>query len=123
LFQNLFAGQRTSAKDFQDNVRGSLNLMDAMLDVGLDKIVFSSTCATYGVPDLLPISEAHPQRPINPYGESKLFVERALSWYAKAGFSMSSLARLVVLRIVLPVIAVVGTSPNCQLAVVLSISV
>ena len=68
-------------KYFQNNVRCSLNLLDAMLDVGVDKIVFSSTCATYGVPEQIPIAETHPQRPINPYGESKLFVERALAWY------------------------------------------
>jgi UDP-glucose-4-epimerase GalE len=46
--------------------------------------VFSSTCATYGVPERLPIAEDHPQRPVNPYGESKLFVERALAWYEQA---------------------------------------
>lgn len=71
-------------KYFQNNVRGSLNLLDAMLDAGTDRIVFSSSCATYGVPDRIPISEAQAQRPINPYGESKLFVERALAWYGKA---------------------------------------
>ena len=46
--------------------------------------MFSSTCATYGIPESLPIVEEHPQRPVNPYGESKLFVERALHWYGVA---------------------------------------
>ena len=76
---------------FQNNVRGSLNLLDAMLDVGVDTIVFSSTCATYGIPDQVPIIETHPQRPVNPYGESKLFIERALDWYGKA-YDLRSIA-------------------------------
>jgi UDP-glucose-4-epimerase GalE len=46
--------------------------------------VFSSTCATYGIPDTVPIDESHPQRPVNPYGESKLFIERALHWHGIA---------------------------------------
>ena len=69
---------------FRNNVSGSLNLLDAMLDAGVRHIVFSSTCATYGLPEWLPLDEAHPQRPVNPYGESKLFVERALRWYGEA---------------------------------------
>ena len=48
------------------------------------RIVFSSTCATYGIPDVVPITEDHPQRPVNPYGESKLFVEKALHWHSAA---------------------------------------
>lgn len=71
-------------KYFHNNVVNTLNLLDAMLDVGVKYIVFSSTCATYGIPQELPISEQHPQRPVNPYGESKLFVERALHWYGQA---------------------------------------
>jgi UDP-glucose-4-epimerase GalE len=55
-----------------------------MLDLGVKYIVYSSTCATYGIPESLPISEEHPQRPVNPYGESKLFIERVLHWYEKA---------------------------------------
>jgi UDP-glucose-4-epimerase GalE len=71
-------------KYFRNNVVNTLNLLDAMLDVGVTYIVFSSTCATYGIPEKLPISEQHPQHPVNPYGESKLFVERALKWYGQA---------------------------------------
>ena len=70
-------------KYFRNNVVNTLNLLDAMLDCGVQTIVFSSTCATYGLPRRLPITEAHPQRPANPYGESKLFVERVLRWYGE----------------------------------------
>ena len=65
---------------FDNNVTGSLSLLEAMHACGVGQIVFSSTCAIYGVPQSLPIAEDNPQRPINPYGESKLFVERALHW-------------------------------------------
>jgi UDP-arabinose 4-epimerase len=66
------------------NVASTLNLLDAMQATGVNRIVFSSTCATYGVPDTVPITEDHPQRAVNPYGESKLFVEKALHWYGAA---------------------------------------
>ncbi|HEX5419143.1 MAG TPA: UDP-glucose 4-epimerase GalE [Gammaproteobacteria bacterium] len=79
-------------KYFRNNVSCTINLLEAMLSQKIRCIVFSSTCATYGMPERLPIDEAHPQRPINPYGESKLFVERALHWYGIAhGFSAASL--------------------------------
>ena len=71
-------------KYFGNNVTGSLNLLDAMLDTGVRDIVFSSTCATYGVPRQVPINEDHPQAPVNPYGETKLAIERALHWYQRA---------------------------------------
>lgn len=71
-------------KYFRNNVANTINLLDAMVDTGVDNIVFSSTCATYGVPQRTPVSEDHAQRPVNPYGESKLFVERALRWYDMA---------------------------------------
>jgi len=71
-------------KYFRNNAVNTLNLLDVMLDLGVKYIVYSSTCATYGIPQSLPISEEHPQRPVNPYGESKLFVERVLHWYEKA---------------------------------------
>lgn len=71
-------------KYFQNNVVRTLSLLDAMVDSGVDRIIFSSTCATYGIPDRVPIDETHPQAPINPYGDSKLFVERALHWYRVA---------------------------------------
>ncbi len=71
-------------KYFENNAVNSLNLLNVMLDCGVKYIVYSSTCATYGFPERLPISEEHPQRPVNPYGESKLFIERVLHWYEKA---------------------------------------
>jgi UDP-arabinose 4-epimerase len=64
---------------FRNNVSGTLNLLDAMRRYSVDQIVFSSTCATYGLPEKLPLMEDHPQRPINPYGASKLMVERVLA--------------------------------------------
>ena len=69
---------------YRNNVVGSMNIFDAMLSVGADKLVFSSTCATYGEPQYLPIDEAHPQNPINPYGRSKLMVEKILQDYSDA---------------------------------------
>lgn len=69
---------------FENNVRKSLTLLDALVESGVKHVVFSSSCATYGSPDRMPISENTPQSPINPYGETKLLVERALHWYAKA---------------------------------------
>ena len=71
-------------KYFQNNAVNTLNLLDMMLDTGVKYFVYSSTCATYGIPERLPISEEHPQHPVNPYGESKLFIERVLHWYEKA---------------------------------------
>lgn len=70
-------------KYFHNNVTNTLKLLDAMLDAGVRYMVFSSSCATYGLPDRLPITEMEPQRPVNPYGESKLFVERVLRWYGE----------------------------------------
>lgn len=69
---------------FQNNVGGSLSLLETMLEFGVKQIVFSSSCATYGYPEGIPITEKQPQRPVNPYGESKLIVERILYWYAQA---------------------------------------
>ncbi len=63
---------------YRNNVAGSLTLLEAMRDAGVSRLVFSSTCATYGVPQAVPITEDHPQNPINPYGASKLMVERML---------------------------------------------
>ncbi|MGB7085702.1 MAG: UDP-glucose 4-epimerase GalE, partial [Phormidesmis sp.] len=60
---------------YRNNVAGSLTLMQAMVAAGVDQLIFSSTCATYGIPDQMPVSETHPQAPINPYGRSKLMVE------------------------------------------------
>ena len=71
-------------KYFRNNTVNTLNLLDVMVGHGVTRLVFSSTCATYGVPDRVPIDEAHRQAPVNPYGESKLFVERMLYWYGQA---------------------------------------
>jgi UDP-glucose-4-epimerase GalE len=69
---------------YANNLGGSLALLEAMREVGVDKIVFSSTCATYGTPAQVPIRETMPQLPVNPYGETKLAIERALHWYGEA---------------------------------------
>ena len=71
-------------KYFQNNVVNSLSLLDAMRAAGIMRIVFSSSCATYGDPVRLPIDETHAQKPVNPYGEAKLFIEKALGWYGRA---------------------------------------
>jgi UDP-glucose 4-epimerase len=69
------------SKYFRNNVANGLNLLDGMVEVGVGKIIFSSTCAIFGPPDRLPIDEQTPTRPINPYGESKLAFEKILRWY------------------------------------------
>ena len=68
-------------KYFHNNVANALKLLLAARAAGVRKFVFSSTCATYGPPDRVPITEDLPQRPINPYGESKLMFERILDWF------------------------------------------
>ncbi len=68
-------------KYFRNNVCNGLTLLEAALAAGVKKFVFSSTCATYGPPDRVPMTEDLPQRPINPYGESKLMFERILHWH------------------------------------------
>jgi len=72
------------ASYFRDNVAGTQNLLDAMRLTGRKQIIFSSTCATYGDPQVLPIPESHPQVPKNPYGESKRMAEQLLRWYGHA---------------------------------------
>ena len=69
---------------FRNNVANSLGLIDVMREAGVRRFVFSSSCATYGVPESVPIREDMPQRPVNPYGESKLMVERMLHWQGVA---------------------------------------
>jgi len=71
-------------KYFHNNVVNTLTLLDSMVDHGVRDIVFSSTCATYGEPTHVPISEDQAQNPVNPYGESKLAVEKILGWYQRA---------------------------------------
>lgn len=80
------------ARYYANNVGGSLSLLEAMRAADVRKIVFSSTTATYGAPQRVPISEDEPQQPINPYGFTKLLVERALADYARAyGFAYAAL--------------------------------
>jgi UDP-glucose-4-epimerase GalE len=79
-------------KYFQNNVEGGLSLLNAAVDAGVNKIIFSSTCAVYGVPAKVPIEENIPRQPVNPYGVSKLFFEQALEAYDRAyGFRYASL--------------------------------
>jgi UDP-glucose-4-epimerase GalE len=75
---------RDPRRYFRDNLVGALNLLDAMEAHGVRQIVFSSTAATYGAPSRVPIPEEHPQIPVNPYGDSKLCIERMLVAYARA---------------------------------------
>ena len=77
---------------YRNNVIAALELLDAMREAGVHKIVFSSTTATYGEPDVVPIPETTLQRPINPYGFTKLVIEQALADYANAyGFAYAAL--------------------------------
>jgi len=77
---------------FRNNVGNSMRLLEAMRTAGVRHIVFSSTAAIYGIPERVPIPESAPHRPVNPYGESKLMVERMLHWYGEAhGFTHASL--------------------------------
>lgn len=69
------------SKYFRNNVAAGLNLLDAAVEASVRKFVFSSTCAVYGPPDRVPMTEDLPLRPINPYGESKLLFEKILHWY------------------------------------------
>lgn len=78
-------------KYYRNNVTGSLVLLDALVKAGIDKVVFSSSCATYGVPQSVPIREDHPQDPVNPYGYGKLVVERVLRDYERA-FNLKSVS-------------------------------
>ena len=71
-------------KYFRNNVANTLKLLEAMVAVGVRRIVFSSSCATYGIPADLPIGEDTPQRPVNAYGESKLMCERLVRWFGEA---------------------------------------
>ena len=72
------------AKYYRNNVAGTLSLLESMKRCSIDKIIFSSTCATYGMPDRIPIDENHSQNPINPYGRSKLMIEWILEDFAAA---------------------------------------
>ncbi|PPD12379.1 UDP-glucose 4-epimerase GalE [Methylophilus sp.] len=69
---------------YRNNVTNTLNLLDTMLKFDVKKFIFSSTAAVFGEPDYVPIDEAHPNRPLNPYGRSKLMIEQVLADYDKA---------------------------------------
>lgn len=83
---NAYVGESVDMprKYYRDNVVGSLTLLEACLDQDIDRIVFSSSCAIYGVPASLPIREESPQHPVNPYGRTKLIFEMALEDFAAA---------------------------------------
>jgi UDP-arabinose 4-epimerase len=72
------------ARYYVNNTAGTLALLEAMRATGCRHLLFSSTCASYGIPHTLPIDETHPQAPINPYGWSKMFIERMLEDYGRA---------------------------------------
>jgi len=79
-------------KYYLNNLRNTLNLLEVMLEFEVESMVFSSTCATYGYPVEIPISENHPQNPINPYGRGKLMIEHVLKDYSQAyGLKYASL--------------------------------
>jgi len=79
-------------KYFRNNVEGGLSLLNAAVDSGIRNMIFSSTCAVYGVPSKVPIAEDNPRQPVNPYGVSKLFFEQALEAYDRAyGLRFASL--------------------------------
>jgi UDP-glucose-4-epimerase GalE len=71
-------------KYFRNNVLGALSLLNSALDAGIRRFVFSSTCAVYGIPEQIPITEQTPREPVNPYGASKLFFENALEAYGRS---------------------------------------
>jgi UDP-arabinose 4-epimerase len=76
---------------YRTNVAGTLSLLDAMVNHGIKRLIFSSTCATYGIPETVPISEAARQKPVSPYGRSKLMVEEILRDYC-AAFPLAAVA-------------------------------
>jgi len=77
---------------FENNVTKSLAMLDAAVEAGVRHVIYSSSCATYGAPARMPIAEETPQLPLNPYGETKMIMERALRWYGDAhGFTWSTL--------------------------------
>jgi UDP-arabinose 4-epimerase len=91
---------------YRNNVAGSLTVLEAMRDLGIARIVFSSTCATYGLPEILPLSESAPQRPINPYGASKFMVERMISDFGNAHGLVCSTLRYF---------NAAGADPDCEI--------
>lgn len=93
-------------KYYRNNVAGTLSLLEALRDHRIGHLVFSSTCATYGTPDLVPIAEDCPQRPINPYGTSKLMAERMIADFGHAHGLRSALLRYF---------NAAGADPDCEI--------
>ena len=83
-FSQVGESVKNPQKYYMNNVGGTMNLLSSMLEFGVKKIVFSSTAATYGEPEYIPIDEKHPQNPINPYGQSKLMIEKIMDDYDRA---------------------------------------
>lgn len=83
---NAYVGESVSnpRKYIENNVVAMHNLLGACIDEGVKHVIFSSSCATYGVPNYVPLDESHPQAPISPYGETKFMGERILHWYSGA---------------------------------------
>ncbi len=71
------------SKYFRNNIVAAVNLLESMVLSDVKRLVFSSTCATFGIPERMPLDETLPQKPINPYGESKLIIEKMLRWYSE----------------------------------------
>lgn len=88
-FSQVGESVKNPEKYYVNNVCGTINLLSAMLENDVKKIVFSSTAATYGEPKYIPIDEKHPQHPINPYGQTKLMIEKILDDYDNA-YSLKS---------------------------------
>ncbi len=86
LAASAYVGESMSnpRKYFHNNVNNTLAFLDTLLACGVNRLIFSSTCAVYGIPQTKFLDEDHPQRPVSPYGESKLFIERACQWYETA---------------------------------------
>lgn len=83
-FSQVGESVKNPQKYYENNVCGTINLLSAMIEHNVKKIVFSSTAATYGEPIYIPIDEKHPQKPINPYGHTKLMIENIMDDYDKA---------------------------------------
>ncbi len=83
-FANVNESVKDPAKYYRNNVVNTLNLLDVMREFGVNEIIFSSTCATYGNPQSIPLREDHPQNPINPYGRTKLMIEKIFEDYDRA---------------------------------------
>ena len=83
-FSQVGESVKNPQKYYENNVCGTINLLSAMIEHNVKKIVFSSTAATYGEPIYIPINEKHPQKPINPYGHTKLMIENIMDDYDKA---------------------------------------